>query len=70
MVTVHVSCELTIRNIQKTKLTKVCDTVPDHHTLEVDRLLVCSLESLVSIQNSGSEDREITALESARDSRD
>ena len=51
---------------QETKLTKVRNTVPNHHTLEVDRLLVCSFESLVSVQNSGSEDREITALEYQR----
>lgn len=43
-------------------LTEIRDTIPDHHTLQVDGLLPGSHEALVTVMNSRGEDREVTAL--------
>jgi hypothetical protein len=52
--------ELPGRN--KTRPTEISDPVPNEHALEIDRRLLLLDERLVTVDNSGREEREVSAL--------
>lgn len=57
------ACQLDIRlSVTTPQLTEVSDAVANHHTLQVDRLLLGSYKSLVAVHYGGRKDRKVSAL--------